>query len=146
VAHSCPSGQWPCHTSLGRNLPLMLRRGITSGYCTRYVHTPLTTHHSDDDLTERDHILGMSFSPRLYFTHISIWTKQGNNLRSILLLERAIVEGLSADLRPRSDTELNYRKHVDKIGLSVQGQENRIPQMPPMTTSRPVLLRAMTAG
>ncbi|KAK5242461.1 hypothetical protein LTR40_012767, partial [Exophiala xenobiotica] len=41
---------------------------------------------------ERDHILGMSFSPRLYFTHISIWTKQGNNLRSILLLERAIVE------------------------------------------------------
>ena len=70
-------------------------------------------------------------------------------MRSILLLERAIVEGLSPDLRPMSNTEFNYRKHVDKIGLSMQGQENKMPQMPqmpPMTTSRPVLLRAMTAG
>lgn len=110
------------------------------------THTPLPTHRPDEDRTERDHILGMSFSPRLYFTHISIWTKQGNNLRSILLLERAIVEGLSPDLRPRSNTEFNYRKHVDKLGLNIQGQENQIPPLPPMTTSRPVLLRAMTAG
>lgn len=67
-------------------------------------------------------------------------------MRSILLLERAIVEGLSPDLRPMSNTEFNYRKHVDKIGLSMQGQEKKMPQMPQMTTSRPVLLRAMTAG
>ncbi|KIW64660.1 hypothetical protein PV04_09578 [Phialophora macrospora] len=67
-------------------------------------------------LGERDHILGVSFSPRANFTHISIWTKQGDNSRSILLLERAILTGLSSDLRPKSSADFNFRRHAEKIG------------------------------
>lgn len=66
-------------------------------------------------LIEHDHILGMSFSRRPSFTHISIWTKQGSNLRSIMILERAILSSLSPELRPTSHVEFSYRKHLDKL-------------------------------
>ncbi|EXJ78649.1 hypothetical protein A1O1_09050 [Capronia coronata CBS 617.96] len=105
---------------------------------------------------EHDHILGMSFSPRLYFTHISIWTKQGDNLRSVLLLERAIVQGLSPDLRPRSNAEFNFRKHSDKTisnsRLQSHNQQNHLPMLlplppPPLPSimARPAPMRAFTA-
>lgn len=71
--------------------------------------------------TERDHILGLSFSPRANVTHISIWTKHGDNQRSILLMERAILSGLSPDLRPKSPGDFNYRKHVDKMRFGNTG-------------------------
>ncbi|KAJ9604323.1 hypothetical protein H2200_011157 [Cladophialophora chaetospira] len=113
---------------------------------------------------ERDHILGVSFSPRNNFTHISIWTKQGDNQRSILLLERAILSGLSADLRPKSSADFNYRKHADKIGYTsgvgfpmIQSRQQLQVQMmgpflPPLPSigaavmSRPGPIRALTVG
>ena len=64
---------------------------------------------------ERDHILGLSYSPRLYFAHISIWTKQGSNTRSIQMLEREVLGGLSDDLRPNKvmKEECYYKRHED---------------------------------
>ena len=102
-----------------------------------------------DGCSERDHILGMSFSPRLYFTHISIWTKQGDNLRSILLLERAILAGLSPELRPKSRMDFNFRKHADKIEMNSQSQirRNKLPIIPSADVSAPPnMVRAMTVG
>ncbi|KIX08493.1 uncharacterized protein Z518_03149 [Rhinocladiella mackenziei CBS 650.93] len=96
---------------------------------------------------ERDHVLGMSFSPRLYFTHISIWTKKGDNLRSIMLLERAILGGLSPDLRPKSNIEFNYRKHSEKIGFNLQSRQNQLPLIPSTgLMNRPMTVRALTAS
>lgn len=89
----------------------------------------------------------MSFSPRLYFTHISIWTKQGDNLRSIMLLERAILQGLSPDLRPKSNADFNYRKHADKIGFDLQNRQNQLPMFSLFgAMNRPAPMRALTAG
>ncbi|KAK5083807.1 hypothetical protein LTR05_006313 [Lithohypha guttulata] len=65
---------------------------------------------------ERDHILGMSYSPRLYYAHISIWTKQGDNRRSIEVLQRTIVERLSPELRPTSELEYYFKKHSEHEG------------------------------
>ena len=66
---------------------------------------------------ERDHVLGMSYSPRLYWSHISIWTKHGSNARSVEKLKQAILFGLSAELRPRSD-EYYFKKHSDHTDWS----------------------------
>ncbi|OAG42867.1 hypothetical protein AYO21_02818 [Fonsecaea monophora] len=104
---------------------------------------------------ERDHILGMSFSPRQYFTHISIWTKKGDNLTSIMLMERAILAGLSPDLRPRSSTDFNYRRHAEKMDLHTlqfQGRQSQInaqaqaqaPVLHGSTVRQPVRVRALT--
>ena len=62
---------------------------------------------------ERDHILGLSYSPRLYYAHISIWTKQGSNTRAIALLENAVLSGLSEDLKPQRTLkeECYYKRH-----------------------------------
>ncbi|ETI21508.1 hypothetical protein G647_07855 [Cladophialophora carrionii CBS 160.54] len=115
---------------------------------------------------ERDHILGLSFSPRANFTHISIWTKQGDNPRSILLLERAILSGLSSDLRPKPSADFNYRRHADKIGLGsgvgmqtmqsrqqsqVQVQmtgsfQSSLPTTSSAAMGRPGPIRALTVG
>lgn len=65
---------------------------------------------------ERDHILGMSYSPRLYWAHITIWNKQGNNTKSIELLQQTVLDRLSPDLRPQSSREYYYKKHSDHEG------------------------------
>jgi hypothetical protein len=65
---------------------------------------------------ERDHVLGVSYSPRLYMAHISVWTKKGSNQESIEALERTILERLSEDLRPKSASEYYYKKHSDHEG------------------------------
>ena len=67
---------------------------------------------------ERDHILGLFYSPRLYYAHISIWTKQGSNTRSIKILENAFLTGLSEDLRPKRTwkEECYYKRHEDHEG------------------------------
>lgn len=66
---------------------------------------------------ERDHILGISYSPRLYTAHISIWTKKGNNKKSIEALQKTILSRLSEDLRPASEEEYYYKKHSDHEGF-----------------------------
>ena len=65
---------------------------------------------------ERDHILGISYSPRLYVAHISIWTKQGDNRQSIETLQRMIVDRLSTELKPTSEMDYYYKKHSDHDG------------------------------
>lgn len=65
---------------------------------------------------ERDHVLGVSYSPRLYWAHVSVWTKKGGNKKSIELLESTILERLSEDLRPKSASEYYYKKHSDHEG------------------------------
>lgn len=66
---------------------------------------------------ERDHILGISYSPRLYVSHISIWTKNGDNKRSIEALQRTILSRLSEDLRPTLEGEYYYKKHREHQGF-----------------------------
>lgn len=66
---------------------------------------------------DRDHILGISFSPRLYFAHISIWTKQGDNRASIDTLQKTVVARLSDELRPASEMDYYYKKHSDHDGF-----------------------------
>lgn len=68
-------------------------------------------------MTERDHILGISYSPRLYVSHISIWTKKGHNRRSIEALQKTILTRVSEDLRPASESEYYYKKHSDHEGF-----------------------------
>lgn len=68
-------------------------------------------------VAERDHILGMSYSPRLYTAHISIWTKHGDNKKSIEALQNTILSRLSEDLRPASEEEYYYKKHSDHEGF-----------------------------
>ena len=65
---------------------------------------------------ERDHVLGVSYSPRLYWAHISVWTKKGGNKKSVEALESTILERLSEDLRPKSASEYYYKKHSDHEG------------------------------
>jgi Eukaryotic initiation factor 4E len=69
-------------------------------------------------IAERDHVLGMSYSPRLYWVHISIWTKQGGNQKSVELLTESILSGLSPDLRPKSNADYYFKKHSDHEGWS----------------------------
>lgn len=65
---------------------------------------------------EHDHVLGVSYSPRLYWAHISVWTKKGNSKRSIEQLESTVLERLSQDLKPRSVSEYYYKKHSEHEG------------------------------
>lgn len=69
-----------------------------------------------DQYTERDHVLGVSFSPRLYVVNISVWTKNGTHQSSIDRLQRTILERLSPDLRPGSEAEYYYKKHSEHGG------------------------------
>lgn len=80
-------------------------------------------------MAEHDHILGMSFSPRLSSVHISIWTKQGDNMRSIMLLERAIIDGLSPELRPGSNADFNFRRHFDKMNSHLHSRHDQLPRL-----------------
>lgn len=66
---------------------------------------------------EHDHILGLSYSPRLYQAHISIWTQNGGNKESIKKLQEAVIQGLSEDLRPKSNVEYYYNMHRDHEGF-----------------------------
>lgn len=68
-------------------------------------------------VAERDHILGISYSPRLYTAHISIWTKHGDSRKSIEALQNTILSRLSEDLRPVSEEEYYYKKHSDHEGF-----------------------------
>ncbi|KIV93479.1 hypothetical protein PV10_04690 [Exophiala mesophila] len=87
---------------------------------------------------QHDHVLGVSFSPRQFFTHISIWTKNGDDAQSLKVMERAILRGLSPDLRPTSKAELSYRKHADTLfnaGIVAGFQSpdlSRLPMYPPL--------------
>ncbi|KAK5955761.1 hypothetical protein OHC33_003402 [Knufia fluminis] len=65
---------------------------------------------------ERDHILGISYSPRLYVAHISIWTKQGANRQSIEALQKTVVSRLSPELQPKSEMDYYYKKHSQHEG------------------------------
>ena len=65
---------------------------------------------------ERDHVLGISYSPRLYWAHISVWTKKGDNARSWGLLERTVLERLSEELRPVGKGEYYYKRHCEHEG------------------------------
>jgi Eukaryotic initiation factor 4E len=64
----------------------------------------------------KDHVLGMSYSPRLYWGHITIWTKKGDSFKSVEVLEKMMLERLSPDLRPRSSGEYYYKKHREHEG------------------------------
>lgn len=64
-----------------------------------------------------DHVLGLSYSSRLYHAHISIWTQQGRNSESVARLQKAVLEGLSEDLRPRSTGEYYYKVHAEHEGF-----------------------------
>ena len=64
----------------------------------------------------KDHVLGMSYSPRLYWGHISIWTKKGDSFKSVEVLEKMMLERLSPELRPRSGGEYYYKKHSEHEG------------------------------
>lgn len=61
-------------------------------------------------------MLGISYSPRLYFAHISIWTKCGENRKSIAALQETIVSRLSPELRPASEMDYYYKRHADHDG------------------------------
>ena len=67
---------------------------------------------------EHDHVLGISSTVRLTSHLISVWNKQGDNDRSIRILERTILDRLSPDLRPsgsHSDA-YSYRRHAENEG------------------------------
>ena len=74
---------------------------------------------------ERDHVLGISYSPRLYWAHISVWTKKGSNQQSIDLLQKTILERLNEDLKPSSASEYYYKKHSDHEGWEDATREMR---------------------
>lgn len=65
---------------------------------------------------ERDHILGISYSPRLYVAHISIWTKFGDNRKSVENLQTTVVSRLSPELQPTSELEYYFKKHSEHDG------------------------------
>ena len=67
---------------------------------------------------QRDHILGMSYSQRLYYPTISIWTKQGDNQKSIRLLTEGVIEGLAKEVRPQNKTDYYYKKHSEREGYA----------------------------
>ena len=94
---------------------------------------------------EHDHVLGVSFCPKQYFTHISIWTKNGDDIRSTMIMERAILAGLSPDLRPKSKVEFSYRKHFDKTIGAHMLNGLQLPVLPAtLPPSRPGLQRSRT--
>ena len=64
----------------------------------------------------KDHVLGMSYSPRLYWGLITIWTKKGDSFKSVEVLEKMMLERLSPDLRPGSSGEYYYKKHSQHEG------------------------------
>jgi hypothetical protein len=66
---------------------------------------------------EHDHILGLSYSPRLYQAHISIWTKDGANKDSVRKLQEAVLAGLSEDLKPKTAADYYFKRHRDHEGF-----------------------------
>ena len=60
--------------------------------------------------------MGISYSPRLYVAHISIWTKCGRNRQSIEALQKTVVSRLSPELQPKSEMDYYYKKHSDHEG------------------------------
>lgn len=68
--------------------------------------------------SDRDHVLGISWSPRLFVAHISIWTKQGGNKASIETLQRTILSRLSEELRPAIPSDYYYKQHKDHVDFT----------------------------
>jgi Eukaryotic initiation factor 4E len=64
----------------------------------------------------RDHVLGMTFSPRLYWVHVSIWMKKGADLTSRAVLQKTVLERLSPELRPGGEAEYYYKMHCEHEG------------------------------
>lgn len=66
-------------------------------------------------MVEHDHILGLTYSPRLYQSHITIWNKYGNSAKSVELLKSVLLERLSPELKP-AEKDVYYKKHSEKEG------------------------------
>jgi Eukaryotic initiation factor 4E len=66
----------------------------------------------------RDHVLGMSFSPRLYWVCVSVWLKKGGEGVGAgrEVVQKTVLERLSPELRPTSEGEYYYRKHSEHEG------------------------------
>lgn len=73
---------------------------------------------------EHDHILGLTYSPRLYVSHIGIWNKQGNNSKAVDLLKATVLDRLSAELKP-TEKDVYYKRHNDHEGWeqAVKGKQ-----------------------
>ncbi|KAL9109876.1 MAG: hypothetical protein Q9227_005579 [Pyrenula ochraceoflavens] len=65
--------------------------------------------------SEHDHILGLSYSPRLYVAHINVWNKRGENAATIKGLKEVILDRLSAEFRP-AEKDVYYKKHSEHEG------------------------------
>ncbi|KAF7507812.1 hypothetical protein GJ744_010113 [Endocarpon pusillum] len=63
----------------------------------------------------RDHVLGMSFSPRLYWVCVSIWLKKGDE-KSASIVQKTVLERLSPELRPANESEYYFKKHSEHPG------------------------------
>ncbi len=65
----------------------------------------------------RDHVLGMSFSPRLYWVQISVWLKRGGEeKKGREVVQKTVLERLSSDLKPTSEAEYYFKRHCDHDG------------------------------
>ncbi len=63
----------------------------------------------------RDHVLGMSFSPRLYCVCVSIWLRNGEE-KSASVVQNTLLERLSPELRPANESEYYFKKHSEHAG------------------------------
>ncbi len=63
----------------------------------------------------RDHVLGMSFSPKLYCVCVSIWLKKGEE-KSTSVVQKTVLERLSPELRPANESEYYFKKHSEHLG------------------------------
>lgn len=68
----------------------------------------------------RDHVLGMTFSPRLYWVHVSVWLKGvgvgAEEGKGREIVQRHILERLSPELRPAGKGEYYYKRHCECEG------------------------------
>lgn len=69
------------------------------------------------DAGSRDHVLGMSFSPRLYWVHVSVWMKGvGDGEKGWQAVQKTVLERLSPELKPKSEGEYYYKRHDEHDG------------------------------
>ena len=64
----------------------------------------------------RDHVLGLTFTPRLYWVQVRVWVKKGGDETSRAVVQTTVLERLSPELRPASDAEYYYKKHSEHDG------------------------------
>jgi Eukaryotic initiation factor 4E len=61
----------------------------------------------------RDHVLGMTFCPRGFWVCVSVWLKKGDGRH---VVERTVLERLSAQLRPSGEGEYYWKSHCEHEG------------------------------